>query len=452
MTDIRFSPYYMDRGPGAPTAGELNAAGVGYVNHGSDTSSDTRSTTHRPRALTGTSNDNLRAAKRHTNDMTRNEVRTQVAMPLNNMPTGPSHFRGQVPSRDAYVYPAPHPGEWAQHCVRPTYGHPQSRAPEITQSHPDTVTNQSFVDTTPYGSEQAHRSTRPVYGRSQGHASETTRVRSDTPRNQPPVNPTLITHGGAGDFARPTSGRAHGQASSVASASPRPAVPFGTTETHGHPVLPLSKPSDTVLVPRLPPIQPAPATLRPLWFYQTPTRMPITIRRRKRHCTRMVLLLSRCGQLLILLLWLVPPRLIALVWPCPPRNLLEPVAAMYKPPARASGSPKRIPSPKLGSANIFLSPHTPPLTYDNPGWRVLGFDSSPLDATPPAPSRRRQTLMAEDETYDEDEGGYNEDELQTHDEEYDVPSGQWTEGDGQYYNNWHLTHSWAEFPGGPMPG
>ncbi|KAG8731875.1 hypothetical protein FRC10_001393 [Ceratobasidium sp. 414] len=106
----------------APTTAELNAAGVGYhVNPGADIPSDSRSTPLRPRALTGTSNDNPRAAKRR----------------MNNMTTAEEHGHAETPS-DVFMNTSPHLGERASSTMRSAYGHNYGHAPDVPHGSPAT--------------------------------------------------------------------------------------------------------------------------------------------------------------------------------------------------------------------------------------------------------------------------------------------------------------------------
>ncbi|KAG8709506.1 hypothetical protein FRC08_018303 [Ceratobasidium sp. 394] len=100
-----------------PTAAELNAAGIGYYpSTGADVSYEARPTPLRPRALTGTSNDNPRATKRRMN----NPVHTQ------------EHGQTETPS-DVFINHLQYAGERAN-LVPPAYGPAQGYAQESVRT------------------------------------------------------------------------------------------------------------------------------------------------------------------------------------------------------------------------------------------------------------------------------------------------------------------------------
>ncbi|KAG8702913.1 hypothetical protein FRC08_003171 [Ceratobasidium sp. 394] len=216
-----------------PTAAELNAAGIGYhPDTGADVSYDTRPTPLRPRALTGTSNDNPRATKRRMNNPTHAQ----------------EHGHTETPS-DVFINHPQYAGERANFAP-PAYGQAQSYARESVRGQTGMPVGNMYINVSQHSRERA--------GNLAHHVPEQARVRADTPLNNVYMNASPHLGEYASNVTRSAYGHNYDRPPEMSHGSP--AMPFGPAETRAYPMLPPPQPPKTQGLARLPPIYSAPPT------------------------------------------------------------------------------------------------------------------------------------------------------------------------------------------------
>ncbi|KAG9123365.1 hypothetical protein FRC07_015031 [Ceratobasidium sp. 392] len=388
-------PIYSNRGVRAPTEAELNTAGALYLpDHGSN-APGSYPTPLCPRALTGTLNDNPRATKRCGNNQARND----------------SPLRANVSSDNAFdAIPAVR--GWLNHLLHQVNGHTQDHAPETHPYRHDNSTNSNSLNATNDLRGHVNTSTRPTYGHSQSRA-------------------TL---------------------KSIYPATPTPAA------THGQTTLPSLRSLGIPFAPRLPPIvsaatTPTPSVVSPIHTHRVLVPQPPTRALLAAHAPTLLAVptpLTQAAQRVTQTADASKVCAPTVTSTSKPSNTIALALLDPKHLGSQRSTPIRIPSPGLGAAYTAHAMHSPMLP--DPSFQWMDYDSSPPGFTEIfGPSPRRLEAERQDAMLDEDDGDYEEGELELVEMENDGPEPdghyEWTLGND--YVSWKALHPRKLYPSGP---
>ncbi|KAG8740985.1 hypothetical protein FRC10_003491 [Ceratobasidium sp. 414] len=384
------SQFYSSYGSRAPTAAELNAAGAVYPSiHDSNVSYNSQTPPLRPRALTGTSNDNPRATKRR--------IRSEA--------------HGQEPSR----VDAPLDSIFIDGAVHPVYGHTQDHFSETSPHRRDTPLHDAFIGNL-HG--PAGNSTHLAHDYTHGHALEA----ANGLWRATPATPFAATETHGHPVLPPITSLS---SSFVSRLPPIHSAPATSTSS----AVSLDHVSGTryTLVPQVPACLDNGLTsgygssasrgmhLPPLSVVDRSLQVPTTT---NVHA------------------------------PLTPSTSRVTTPAVYNPVPRPSG-PMRIPSPSLGAA---YSPYAfQPMPMASPVCALpYEHDSSPPEFELAfGPSARRLEWMREDALLDEEDGEYNEEELREEVGADDPALLDIKHADADWYRSWKSFHPPSRYPGGP---